>query len=292
MKRWKSLLQRIFFPSLWLSVPLCILSAVLLAEVFLDGLEESLFAYGSYVLAFYSLCTVCCTAFVRLPGFYGRMKGKAYENPYSKRWLTDVIFKTQTSLCLSLTINLLYIVLNSLSWLLYRSAWFLLLAGYYSTLALVRCLLLHYMRKLGSDLKAELKCSRRCGLILSSINLALSGSVLIILYQNKGYHYPGMLIYVMALYTFYATIHAIADLIRYQKYDSPLFSTSKVLSLSSALVSMLALETSMLSQFGADMSPSNQRILIIATGAGVSLSVLGLSLWLIIRSTRRLRNFK
>jgi hypothetical protein len=110
-----------------------------------------------------------------------------------------------------------------------------------------------------------------------------------ILYQSKGYDYPGILIYVMALYTFYSTIHAIVDIIRYRSLGSPVMSTAKIVSLSSALVSMLNLETAMFAQFGGDMSPENQRIFIILTGAGVSVTVIVFSVILIQRATKEIR---
>ena len=94
----------------------------------------------------------------------------------------------------------------------------------------------------------------------------------------------------MALYTFYVTTHAVVDIVKYRKYNSPVMSTAKIITLSAALVSMLSLETAMFSQFGAEMAAENKRIMIAATGAGVSLVVLALSMWLIVRATREIRH--
>ena len=110
-----------------------------------------------------------------------------------------------------------------------------------------------------------------------------------ILYQSKGYDYPGIMIYVMALYTFYSTIHAVVDIVKYRTLGSPVMSTAKIVSLSSALVSMLNLETAMFAQFGGEMSPESQRIFIILTGAGVSVAVVSLSVMLIIKATKAIR---
>ena len=110
-----------------------------------------------------------------------------------------------------------------------------------------------------------------------------------ILFQHRGYDYPGMLIYVMALYTFYSTIHAIVDIVKYRKLGSPIMTTAKIVSLSAALVSVLNLETAMFAQFGADLAPEHQRIFIILTGAGVSLTVVTLSVLLIVKATKEIR---
>lgn len=86
-------------------------------------------------------------------------------------------------------------------------------------------------------------------MILMTLNLTLSGTVLMIIHQNKGYEYHGMLIYVVAMYTFYVAIHAVISVIKYRKHQSPVMSTAKIISLSAALVSMLSLETAMLAQW-------------------------------------------
>ena len=161
-------------------------------------------------------------------------------------------------------------------------------------MAVMRFLLVRYVRiqKIGTNILGEWKRSRVCACILLLINLSLSGAVLMILYQSKGYDYPGVLIYVMALYTFYATIHAIVDIVKYRALGSPVMSTAKIVSLSGALVSMLNLETAMFAQFGAEMPPENQRIFIILTGAGVSVTVVTLSVMLIVSANKEIRRIK
>ena len=179
--------------------------------------------------------------------------------------------------------------INLWSWYAVRSWWFIILAGYYTVMAVMRFLLVRYFHRnqLGSDMVREWRRARICAMILLLVNLSLSGAVLMILYQNRGYDYPGILIYVMAVYTFYSTIHAIVEIIRYRKLESPVMTTAKVVSLSAALVSMLNLETAMFAQFGKDMAQAHQRLFIILTGAGVSLVVISLSVLLIVRSVNR-----
>ena len=67
---------------------------------------------------------------------------------------------------------------------------------------------------------------------------------------------------------------------------------AKIVSLSAALVSMLNLETAMFAQFGGDMAPEHQRIFIILTGAGVSITVVTLAVILIVRATKEIRREK
>jgi hypothetical protein len=165
------------------------------------------------------------------------------------------------------------------------------LAVYYGILAVMRLLLVRYVhiQKIGTSILKEWKRAKACACILLLVNLSLSGAVLMILYQSKGYDYPGILIYVMALYTFYSTIHATVDIVKYRKLGSPVMTAAKVVSLSAALVSMLNLETAMFAQFGRDMAPENQRIFIILTGAGVSIIIVAMSAMLIANANREIR---
>ena len=284
---WKKL---IFLP-VWLLVLLALASGTLLALVFLKGWEETPLAYGVYVLAFYTLSVVVVYCVTVLPGKYRQIKAGIYGSPLGHRYMTDRAFRTKVSLHLSLFINLLYVGLNLWSWHSVGSWWFVVLAVYYGIMAVMRFLLVGFLRKnaIGESIAAEWKRARACACILLLVNLSLSGAVLMILYQSKGYDYPGVLIYVMALYTFYSTVHAIVDIVKYRKLGSPVMSTAKVVSLSAALVSMLNLETAMFAQFGKDMSAADKRIFIILTGAGVSITVVTLSVLLIVKATKELR---
>lgn len=291
---WKKICKKLLFPPIWLMVLLTLISAVALTFVFVKGMEQSIPAYIVYVLAFYTLCTVSIFCALVLPKQYKEIKQKIYDNPLGNRFMTDRVFHTNISLSVSFVISMLYVGINVWSWHLLQSWWFMVLAVYYVIMAVMRFLLVRYVhvQKIGTSILNEWKRSRICAYIMLLINLSLSGAVLMILYENKGYDYPGVMIYVMALYTFYSTIHATINIVRYRKLGSPVMSTAKIVSLSGALVSMLNLETAMFAQFGADMTLENQRIFIILTGAGVSITVVTLSVILIINANKEIRRIK
>ena len=291
---WKKIGKKLLYPPIWVMILLTVLSAVALTLVFIKGLEQTPVAYIVYVLAFYTLAVVSIFFGMVLPKRYKEIKQKIYDNPIGNRYLTDASFRTHISLYISLGINLLYVGMNFVSYILYHSMWFVILAIYYATLALMRFILLRYVRGEGMGINrlAELKRTKLCAFILLTLNFVLSGAVLMILYQDKGYDYPGFLIYVIAMYTFYMTTHAIVDMVKFRKYNSPVMMTTKIIALSAALVSMLSLETAMFSQFGADMAPENQKLMIILTGAGVSITVITLSIYMIIKNTKEIRKLR
>ena len=291
---WKKHGKKLLFPSAWLMVLLVIVSAVALTLIFIKGMEQTIAAYIVYVLSFYTLMVVTIFCVMVLPKQYNAIKQKIYDNPLGNRYMTDRVFRTNISLSVSFVISMVYVGVNLWSWHMLGSYWFMVLAVYYVIMAVMRYLLVRYVRiqKIGTDILSEWKRSRICAYILLLINLSLSGAVLMILYQHKGYDYPGIMIYVMAMYTFYSLTMSIVELVKYRSLASPIMSTAKIVSLSAALVSMLNLETAMFAQFGGDMSPENQQIFIILTGAGISITVVTLCVILIVRATKEIRREK
>ena len=63
---------------------------------------------------------------------------------------------------------------------------------------------------------------------------------------------------------------------------------AKVISLASALVSILSLETAMLSQFGGSDDMAFRQLMIAATGAGVCAIILGIAVYMMIHAAKQL----
>ena len=291
---WKGLAKMLLFPPLWVIFLLTVASAAVLVTVFVNGMSISPAAYVSYVVAFYTLCVFCIFCWRSLPGYWRCGKEKLYANNHAHRYLTDAAFKTHVTLYRSLAINLFYVAVNALSAVLFRTHWFVLFAVYYAILAVMRFLLVRYVSKnrIGTSRLGELHRARLCACILLTVNLALSGAVLMMIYLHRGFDYQGILIYVMALYTFYTTTTAIIDMIKYRKYGSPIMTMSKIIKMTAALMSMLSLETAMFSQFGGDMRIESQRIMIMVTGAGIAVIVVSMAIYMIVQTTKEIRSLK
>ena len=291
---WKKIGKWLLFPPIWFMIIMVLISIVMLPMVFIEGWQEDIIAYVIYVQAFYTLMVVAIFSAMVLPKRYQEIRQKIYDNPFGNRYMTEPEFRTHVSLNMSLGFSLLYVGVNVLSYILYHSWWFVVLAVYYMILAVMRFLLLRYVRGnvIGQNRLGELQRSKLCAIILLALNFTLSGSVLMILYQGKGFVYHGIIIYVMALYTFYHTVSAIINLVKYRKYHSPVMTTAKVIALSAALVSMLSLETAMLTQFGADMSPENKYLMVALTGAGVSIAVIAMAGYIITKSIKEIEKIR
>ena len=291
---WKRCARKFLFPPPGVILLFAVVSAAALVTVFVKGLDTTPGAYISYVFAFYTLLVLCVFCLRTLPAYWKSGKEKLYANKLANRYLTDAAFRTHMNLYRSLAVNLLYVVVNVVSAMVFHTNWFALFAVYYAILAVMRFLLVRYVskNKIGTSRFGELHRARLCACILLTVNLALSGTVLMMVYFHRGFDDHGILIYVMALYTFYTTTTAVLDMVRYRRYGSPIMSMSKVIKMAAALVSMLSLETAMLSQFGAEMSARNQRLMIMATGAGIALIIVAMAIHMIVQTTKEIRSLK
>lgn len=188
---------------------------------------------------------------------------------------------------LPLIANLIYGGFHLLLSILNHTAWFAIFAVYYFILATMRILILPRMDRL-----REWRRTRLCAAILFLLHLILTAAVLMILFVGRSFHYPGLLIYCMATYSFAMVTRAIISFIRDQKFQNPRATTAKIIALAEALISMLPLETAMFSAFGAEMPLQQKQIFITATGAGLSLILLTLSIYMILRSNQEIKKEK
>ena len=291
MKDWKTLCIKILFPPVWMIIILTVISTISLVAVFVNGWELSPIAYVTYVISFYTLTVMCIVCWKVIPGYYRALNERLHENIYADKYMTDVAFKTHIGLYSSLIINLIYVLVNAISGIIYDTYWFGIFAVYYGIIAVMRFLLVRYVNEnpIGQNYLGELKRARLCAGILLTVNFALSAAVLMMVYSDRGFSYQGFLIYVIALYTFYITTTAIIDMLKYRKYKSPVMSITKVIKMASALFSMLFLETAMFAQFGADTSPEAKRILIMDTGAGISVAVVVMAIYMIVQTSKEIK---
>lgn len=296
MEQFKRMLKKVFCLSPRLTVFIAVPSFVFVCVILALG-DHSALSYAAYLLSAYALI-------ITGTGIFGIIEAakdgierspilrKIRNNPLGKRLLGDAVFRSEVALQGGLIINLLYAGLNLFYGVRFHSAWFVTLAVYYVLLSAMRGLLVRYVSRtpVGANIQAEYRRYRGCGVLLLLMNQALAGIVVYMVYQNRGFSYPGHLIYAMAAYTFYITISSVINVIKYRKRGSPILSASKVINLTAALVSMMALETAMIAQFGQD-EPKFRRIMTSASGGAVCVVVLGMAIYMIARAGRELRKF-
>lgn len=288
---WKRIGKALLFPPAAVLIVLPPIAAAALVYSMLRLEETSPVRIGSYVLAFYTLVIVCVRApkVVRSIGTFKR------ENKYIQTWSNDPRLRMNITVGGSVLWNGAYAALQLGLTIYYRSAWLYSLAAYYATLAAMRCSLVwHTLRYTpGEQMQQELVRYRTCGWVFLLMNLALSGVMFYRIYENRFVQHHEITTIAMATYTFAMLTVAIVNVVRYRKYNSPVLSSAKAISLAAACVSMLTLESSMLASFNkGTLSQKTIRIFLALSGGAVSAFIVGMAVYMIVQASRKLKSLE
>ena len=288
---WKRIGNALLFPPAAVLIVLTPIAAAALVYSMLRLEETSPVRIGSYVLAFYTLVIVCVRApkVVRSIGTFKR------ENKYIQTWSNDPRLRMNITVGGSVLWNGAYAALQLGLTIYYRSAWLYSLAAYYATLAAMRCSLVwHTLRYTpGEQMQQELVRYRTCGWVFLLMNLALSGVMFYRIYENRFVQHHEITTIAMATYTFAMLTVAIVNVVRYRKYNSPVLSSAKAISLAAACVSMLTLESSMLASFNkGTLSQKTIRIFLALSGGAVSAFIVGMAVYMIVQASRKLKSLE
>lgn len=287
---WKKIGKALLFPHIAIMIILIPIATVFLvySMVFLGA--ESPVSIASYVLAFYTL-TVWC---FRLPYLIRFFKTFKEENKYALIWQNDTRLRVNVSLYGSLIWNTAYALLQLGMGFWHHTFWFYSLAGYYIALAVMRFFLVRHTskHKPGEKMQEELIKYRTCGWIFLLMNLTLSVMVFFMVYWNRTFHHHEITTITLAAYTFTSLTMAIVNVVKYRKYNSPVYSASKAISLAAACVSMLTLESTMLTTFDdGTMDLTSRRIMLGATGGAISVFIIVMAVYMIVQGSKKLKAF-
>ena len=282
MKGRKKLITLLGHPHLAVLIALLIFAATL----WFYSASRSLVRYIAYALSVYILIA----AMYRLLKTVRYIWRTVRKHPFANRLLTDISYKIQVSLFVSLIINAVYAVTKLVLGIVYSSTWFITLAIYYILLSLIRFLLLTQAKQLtlGENVVKEYQQYRLSGILLIVVNISLSGVAIQMVRNHQNYQYPGYLIYAAALYAFYAIIAACVHLIKYRRYNSPIISAAQAIGFTTALVSILSLQNAMLTQFNSD--PAFGKLMSALTSGAVCVIIIGIAFFMIVRASIKLND--
>ena len=280
MKRAWTLLEKLLHPPklVLLTLPPIVFAA--LTYVLLKG-KNSMPAYMIYCMSAY-----CLTIWVLpLPRLFRKAKANMIHRltgtVFGGKYIGDLAFRGSVSIYQGMMVNFLYVVFRIFVGIRYASVWFLTIAIYYLLLGIMRLsLILSYRNR---NMKSELRCYRRTAWLLFLLNIPMGGMIVLMVLTDSGYSYPGYVIYLSALYTFYTIILAIVNLVKFRKLGSPILSAAKVLNFVAALMSLLGLQTAMISQFPTE-GENFRRMMNAITGGGVWFSVILIAVYMLLRS--------
>lgn len=284
---WKKFGLNFLYPHLAIIICLLPISITLLTLSFIYFGSKSIPAILSYLLSFYVLLVLC----LRIPRIINFFKNFKKENKYIQKWFSDVHLRMNVSLYGSLVWNIAYALFQLVLGFYYKSFWFYSMFAYYIILGIMRFFLIKHTRKYKPNEEAvfELKKSILCGWLLIIMNLALAVMIFFIVYLNKTFNHDMITTIAMAVYTFFTFTFAIVNLVRYRKYNSPVYSSAKTITLIACAVSMLTLETTMLTTFGTGENPLFSQIMLSLTGVGVICFALTMAIIMIVKGNKQLK---
>ena len=285
----KKLADALLFPRMWVMILLLPVATVFLVGSMVFIGTSSPIAIASYVLSAYTL-TVWCFRIPYLISFFKTFKN---ENKYILIWRRDDRLRVKVSLYGSLAYNTVYALFQLWLGFYHHTFWYYSLAGYYISLAVMRFFLLRHTQRFtpGERMREELIKYRACGWVFLIMNLALTFMIFFMVYWNRTFNHHEITAIAMAAYTFTSFTTAIVNMVRYRKYNSPVYSASKAISFAAACVSMLTLTSTMLTAFGdGTMDLSARRLMLGLVGGAVSAVVMTMAVYMIAESNKKLKS--
>ena len=295
MKKAKMILDRFLHPPKWVICTVPAASFAALIFIFASNREESAAAYPIFLLSAYSLVILLAA----LPALAGRLRQlkvnlwkrsrlirRVSSTAFGGRYLNDQLFRSSVSIYQGMAVNFLYMLFRLVTAVQYASVWFFSMAVYYMVLCIMRAYLAFgYRHRERKGVAHELRCYRRTAGMLFILNIPMGGMIVLMVRTNFGFNYPGYLIYLSALYTFYMMTLSIVNLVKFRKMGSPILSAAKILNFVSAMMSVLGLQTAMIARFSSD-GEGYRKMMNVFTGGAVFFIVMVTVVVMMVRSSK------
>lgn len=250
-----------------------------------------LLAYAIYALVrFVPRATAAVSSFVK-------------KYPLLGKWMGTYEARTLLFAACSFVINVGYVVLNIVMAALMSSIWYAALAAYYFALGALRYAVLFGTRKAKKNAQTErglaaekLRIYRNCGIALLIIEgvfmfavaqfvLSGGGSIAELAAQNMR-TYTMITMISSAAFTFYKMTLSIVNLVKVHKMTDPELWALRNINLAAALVSLLALQTTMTLFLSLPLT-KEMSVFNGIVGLVVVLIVAGLGIVMIIRANKK-----
>lgn len=255
-----------------------------------------LFAAAAITLA-YSVYTIVKFA----PNIKNRLTSFLKKYEFTKHILEHYGFRTVVFATTAMSLNIIYVIFNGVVAIVSNSVWYGALAGYYIIITLLRSSIISYHKKKRSignnasvheestDQELEIKKYKRCGIYLLILPVCLSAAITEMVVNNSAFVHWGWTVFAFAAYTFYKITMAILNVIKAHKSSDITLQALRNIGLADALVSILALQTSLLFAFS---DGSGSGFANALTGAAVCVATVIMGIIMIIKSNKLMKRGK
>jgi len=207
------------------------------------------------------------------------------KHNFTRALLLNYGYRTIIFSIFSFIINISYVAFMGTLGIINKSVWYISLAVYYLVLSLMKGNVYHSKIKHNTPYK-QARAYRYAGIMFILMTIAFSGIIVLIYTSNMMFEYAGLMIYVVATFTFYKLSLAIYNIFKARKQEDLYIQTIRNINLASALISIVVLQVAMFQSFAPEYNTSIANGL---TGAGVSLIILSLGIYMIIKANIKLK---
>ncbi|MBO5102518.1 MAG: hypothetical protein J6C13_00320 [Clostridia bacterium] len=200
--------------------------------------------------------------------------------------LDDYGYRTLVLAIISFILNIAYILFIAVMAIKSLSIWYISIAIYYLVLIFMKGNVL-YSKKVHNTPIKQAKTYRISGILFIVLTVAFSGIMLLTYKINTHFEYAGLIIYAVALFTFYKLGLAIFNIFKARKQDDLYIQSIRNINLASALISIVVLQVAMFQAF----SPENNLNYANAiTGGVMCLIILILGVYMFINANNTIKN--
>lgn len=265
------------------------ISIIFLTILFVCFGIESFVVYIFYGLSFVSLCYFIYSIIFIAPKIKSNVINFANKYKFTSELISNYGFRTFIFTVISFIVNIGFSIFQGVIGILSRSYLQITLAVYYIIFSVMRGSLLYSKLKSKNKtkekvLKDDLLNYKKTGILLIILTIVLSGFVVLTYFNNPIKKYTGVIIYVVALYTFYKLTLAIYNIFKAKKSKDISLVNIRNIGFADSLVSLFSLQIALLLEFGSGDSKFYNAL----TGSCVCFVVIILGIIMIINSNKKL----
>lgn len=288
--------KKILYPPTWVKVLtfiISIISATLSLIMVFIGFENSALAILAYILFGIAGVSLFYSVYLIVP-LVPKIKDKIIRfmesHDFTYLLLRNFGFRTIIFAIGSFALSLLFSAFNAYMGIVNRSIWYGALASYYIALAVLRGgIIFKNKKKCDSELK-QIKIYKNSGIIVLILNVALSSAIAQMIFAGEHFYYFGLTIFAYSAYAFYKITMSVISFIKSHKQMDLKVRAIRNINLVDALVSILALQTALLTMFSD--GKMNISLMNTFTGVVVSLSSIAVGVYMIISANKMRKNLQ
>lgn len=298
----KSLWNRILNPPTWakiLTFIISILSATCSLLMLLVNYSHIALAIVAYTLFGIAGLSLAYSVYLIIP-LFPKMKNSIISflegHKFTRLLLRNFGFRTVIFAIVSFFMSLLFSGFNAFMGIINRSIWYGALAAFYISLAFLRGgVLVYHKNRITKKIEEnqeylKAKVYLNSGIITLILNIALSVAIGQMIFSDAHFIYIGWTIFAYAAYAFYKITMSIISFVKAYKQTDLTIRAIRNINLVDALVSILALQTALLTMFS--QGEVNISLFNTLTGVAVSFSSIAIGIYMIISAKKTYGNFK